>query len=334
MNSYNLTNLDLAAKKSLQDLLRPHHLVIVESWLTQATTKMKRQICRVAKVMDMIFDDIQPIGANAFGKPSLVKIPKDAMDACQAKMFIRRSNSEVINRPQRVARDHFRDHEHILTNAAVSRYFVTSQDGVAAQPWAKFLKREVVQKLEEWQVYGKASPAEMAEVCSVLRTIGKQVGEVPTYMQHSVMHGKTTEPGSPAAARGPMLYEYSQRFNRADAAKRDLIESKYATLQRAQSEPTLYEQEMAREMAAIKVPGGDIPRLMDPPTIQYMKMQEAAAQCKINFAGGAQDLSTTYQRHYITPPPRPLTLGNRNKPPSPAPTKEPWKDGSFIHHFC
>jgi hypothetical protein len=329
MNSYNLTNLDLAAKKALQDLLRPNHLVIVEPWLTGATPKMKRQLCRAVKIMDMVFDDIKPIGANAFGKPSLTQIPKESMDACQQKYFIRRSNSEVINRPQRVARDHFRDHESIQTNGAVQRYFITSQDGVAAQPFAKCLKREVVSKLEEWQVYGRASGAEQAEICAVLRTLVKQVGEVPGYTGHVVSMTRT----QPGTQRGPMLYEYSQRFNRAEAAKRELIEGKYMQLQRAQSEPTLFEKEMSSEMAKIKFPGGDIPKMMDPPTIQYMKAQEAAAQCKINFAGGAQDLTTTYERTFIPPPPRALTLPNR-QPPSPAASKEPWKDGTFIHHFC
>lgn len=310
--------------------MRPNQLVIVEPWLTQATAKQKRQICRVSKVMEQVFDDIKPIGANAFGKPSLVAVPKDALDAAQAKMFIRRSNSEVINRPQRAARDHFRDHETIQTNQAVQRYFIASQDGVAAQPFAKVLKREVVQKLEEWQVYGRENQGEMAELCQVLRTLVKQVAEVTTFMQHSVSYNKTHAKSS---ARGPMLYDYSQRFNRAEALRRDMIETKMAALSRAQSEPTLYEQEMSRDMAAIKFPGGDRPGLQDAPTIQYMKAKEAATQCKINFAGGAQDLSTSYERHFVHPPEQPMTLGNR-APPSPAATKEPWKDGSFIHHFC
>jgi hypothetical protein len=69
------------------------------------------------------------------------------------------------------------------------------------------------------------------------------------------------------------------------------------------SEPTLHEKQFYKEVAQIEVPGGDIIELMDEPRIQYRKAQKAASVCKINFAGGSAEQTTTYRRNFTNPGP-------------------------------
>jgi len=294
MNSYNLTNLDIAAKKALEEILRPSAFKVVEPWLAQATQKQKKQILFVQGIGRMVFTDIKATGPNAYGKAAILAQTKASVDAGQNDFYIRRTNSEVINRPQRHARDHFRDYEPVQTNNAVQRYFICDQDGPAAQPFSKVLKPKVVQQLDQWQVFGSATPQMKADVCAVLRTVEMQYSSMPTYF---TMLGET-----PEMERGPFLFEFSKRHQTYASRRADSLQRKLYELQRTSSEPTLHEREYMKDVALIERPGGDIPELMDEPRIQYQKAIKAASQCKINFAGGSTETVSTYQRHYPRPP--------------------------------
>lgn len=203
MNSYNLTNLDIAAKAGLEEILRPTAFKIIEPWLAQATQKQKKQILFVQGISRMVFTDIKATGPNAYGKAAVLAETKASVDAGQNQFHIRRTNSEHINQPQRQARDHFRDYEAVQTNNAVQRYFICEQDGPAAQPFSKVLKPKSVQQLDQWQVFGSATPQLKADVCAVLRTVEMQHSSMPTYF------GMLNE--TPKMDRGPFLFEFSKR---------------------------------------------------------------------------------------------------------------------------
>lgn len=296
MNSYNLTNLDIAAKKALEEILRPVAFKLIEPWLAQASQKQKKQILFVQGISRMVFTDIKATGPNAYGKAAILADPKFSVDAGQNNYYIRRTNSEHINAPQRAARDHFRDYEPVQTNGSVSRYFICEQDGPAAQPFAKVLKPKCVQQLDQWQVFGTATPQYKAEVCAVLRTVEMQYTSMPTYTS---MQGET-----PEMEKGAFLFEFSKRHQTYAQRRADGLQRKLYDLQRTSSEPTLHEKEYFRDVALIDRPGGDMPELMDEPRIQYQKAIKAASQCKINFAGGSSETVSTYQRHFPRPPQR------------------------------
>jgi len=293
MNSYNLTNLDIAAKKALEEILRPSALKIVEPWLAQATSQQKKQILFVQGINRMTFTEIKATGPNAYGKAAIHAETKHSVDSAQNTYYVRRSNSEVLNAPQRKARDHFRDYEPVQTNSATQRYYICEMDGPSAQPFAAHLKPKTVSQLDQWQVFGNAAPQLKADVCAVLRTLNLQFSSMPTYAMLSA--------SMPSMERGPLLYEYSQRFKTAAEKKADLLRTKLDTLQRTVSEPTLHEKQFYKEVAQIEVPGGDIIELMDEPRIQYKKAQKAASVTKINFAGGSAEQTTTYRRNFTNP---------------------------------
>jgi hypothetical protein len=304
MNSYNLTNLDIAAKKALEELLRPYALKIIEPWLAQSSQKHKKQILFVQGVNRMVFTDVKATGPNAYGKAAVLAQTKMSVDAHQNTYYIRRSNSEVINKPQRAARDHFRDYEPVQTNNATGRYYICEQDGPAKQPFAAILQPKVVSQLDQWQVFGGATPQVKAEVVAVLRTLELQFQSMPTY---------GTMAATMKMERGPLLFEYSRCHATQAERKAETLRGKLMDLQRTASEPTLHERLFFEEVAKIEVPGGDIPELMDDPKIQYKKAQKAASVCKINFAGGSADATTTYMRNYTRPPPT-VTVGvSRNR---------------------
>jgi hypothetical protein len=299
MNSYNLTNLDIAAKKALEEILRPSAFKIIEPWLAQSSQKQKKQILFVQGVTRMVFTDIKATGPNAYGKASLLAETKMSVDSAQNAYYIRRSNSEVINKPQRMARDHFRDYEPVQTNNATGRYYICDHDGPTKQPFAALLKPKVVSQLDQWQVFGNAAPQAKADLVAVLRTLELQHSSMPTYASMSA---------TMSMERGPLLFEYSRRNATQAERKAETLRSKLMDLHRTASEPTLHERLFYEEVAKIEVPGGDIPELMDEPMIQYKKAQKAASVCKINFAGGSADATTTYMRHFTRPPPT-TTLG-------------------------
>jgi hypothetical protein len=300
MNSYNLTNLDIAAKKALEEILRPTAFKIIEPWLAQSSQKQKKQILFVQGINRMVFTDIKATGPNAYGKAAVLAETKMAVDAAQNAYYVRRSNSEVINKPQRMARDHFRDYEPVQTNSATGRYYICDHDGPAAQPFAAILKPKVVTQLDQWQVFGGAQPQIKSDVVAVLRTLDLQFQSMPTYATMTATFQQME--------RGPLLFEYSRRHATQAERKAETLRNKFAALQRTASEPTLHEKVFYEEVAKIEVPGGDIPELMDEPMIQYKKAQKAASVCKINFAGGSAEATTTYARHFTRPPPT-TTLG-------------------------
>merc|ERR1719213_1444308 len=129
----------------------------------------------------MVFTDIKATGPNAYGKAAFLAETKASVDMAQTSFHIRRSNSEVLNAPQRMARDHFRDYEPVQSNAATQRYFTCEQDGPTAQPFSRLLKPKTVQQLDQWQVFGNATPQMKADVCAVLRTVEMQYSSMPTY---------------------------------------------------------------------------------------------------------------------------------------------------------
>jgi hypothetical protein len=293
MNSYNLTNLDIAAKKALEEILRPSALKIIEPWLAQATSKQKKQMLFVQGINRMTFTDIKATGPNAYGKAAILAETKHSVDSAQNTFYVRRTNSEVFNAPQRKARDHFRDYEPVQTNPATQRYYICDMDGPSAQPFAAHLKPKTVSQLDQWQVFGNAALQLKADVCAVLRTLDLQFSSMPTYA--------TLSAAFPSMERGPLLYEYFMRHKAAAAKKAELLHTKLDTLQRTVSEPTLHEKQFYKEVAQIEVPGGDIIELMDEPRIQYKKAQKAASVCKINFAGGSAEQTTTYRRNFTNP---------------------------------
>merc|ERR1719201_708693 len=270
MNSYNLTNLDIAAKKALEEILRPSALKIIEPWLAQATSKQKKQILFVQGINRMSFTDIKATGPNAYGKAAILAETKRSVDSAQNQYY-----------------------EPVQTNSATQRYYICEMDGPSAQPFAAHLKPKTVSQLDQWQVFGNAAPQLKADVCAVLRTLNLQFSSMPTYAMLSA--------SMPSMERGPLLYEYSQRFKTAAEKKADLLRTKLDTLQRTVSEPTLHEKQFYKEVAQIEVPGGDIIELMDEPRIQYKKAQKAASVCKINFAGGSAEQTTTYRRNFTNP---------------------------------
>jgi len=317
MNAYNLTNLDIDAKKTLEAILRPSAHRVIEPWLAQSTQKQKKQILIVRDIATMIFDDIKPTGANAYGKPAVLRNIKSSVDLGQQQFYMRRSNSEVLNRPQREARDHFREFEPVQTNSAVQRYYICDQDGPRQQPFSKLLKPQIVNQLDQWQVFGGATPQLQAEVCQILRTLDLQSAGMPTYA--------TMQASLPGMARGPLLHQYSRRHQLTAMRRNESFQTKLEGLQRTASEPTIHEHEFTRALAQIKVPGGDAIELQDLPPIQYAKARQANSVCKINFAGGSQDPVSSYTRHYPAPPQK-SGLGLPKK-------KEPWRDGSFTQNF-
>jgi hypothetical protein len=304
MNSYNLTNLDIAAKKALEEILRPSALKIIEPWLAQSTSKQKKQILFVQGINRMTFTDIKATGPNAYGKAAILAETKHSVDSAQNTFYIRRSNSEVLNAPQRQARDHFRDYEPVQTNKATQRYYICDMDGPSAQPFSALLKPKTREQLDQWQVFGSAALPAKADVVAVLRTLELQYSSMPTYASMcSTMSDME---------RGPLLYQFSQRFKTGAERKAELLRTKLDTLHRTASEPTLHEKQFYKEVAQIEVPGGDIVELMDEPRIQYKKAQKAASVCKINFAGGSAEQTTTYRRNF-TNPGRMVTLGVGNQ---------------------
>jgi hypothetical protein len=155
------------------------------------------------------------------------------------------------------------------------------------------LKPKTVSQLDQWQVFGNVALQLKADVCAVLRTLDLQYSSMPTYASLSAT--------LPSMERGPLLYQYSQRHTNAAAKKAELLQTKLDSLHRTVSEPTLHEKQFYKEVAQIEVPGGDIIELMDEPRIQYKKAQKAASVCKINFAGGSAEQTTTYRRNFTNP---------------------------------
>lgn len=292
MNNYNLSNLDIAAKKALETVLRPNFYIIIEPWVAQATSKQKNQIVYVQKIGSMVFDDIKATGLNAFGKAALTNEVKRSFDMAQTGLFLRRTNSEVVNAPQRGARDHFRNYESIQTHNACQRYFTSTRDGLAAQPFARLLEPRILRQLDQWEVFGSKAPPQLkAEVAQVLRSLEKQAIVMPTYPQIVRQSTQTL--------RGPILHEYSERYKTVAHQRQDAIRGKLEELQRTASEPTLHEREYMGLQAGIQEVGGQTIFLQDLPPIQYSKAKKKSTMCSINFAGGSQDMATTYMRHYI-----------------------------------
>jgi hypothetical protein len=241
----------------------------------------------------MRFTDIKATGPNAYGKAAILAETKHSVDSAQNTFYVRRSNSEVLNHPQRQARDHFRDYEPVQTNSATQRYYICDMDGPSAQPFSSHLKPKTVSQLDQWQVFGNAAQQLKADICAVLRTLDLQFTSMPTY--------DSLSRSMPGMERGPLLYEYSRRHTAAAEKKAELLRTKLDTLSRTVSEPTLHEKQFYKEVAMIEVPGGDIIELMDEPRIQYRKAQKAASVCKINFAGGSAEQTTTYRRNFTNP---------------------------------
>lgn len=283
MNDRNLTNLDIACKDCLTQVLRPQLFTVIEPWMNTATTKEKRQVCSLAKIArgGVHTDCRNATTVNVYGKSTPLNHNHQGLDRIQSELYMKQCNADEINKPLERRRLHFQQYEPILSGPSVRNYFSLNNSPLKKEPYAKLLNSKSQQALEKWQCEGYHNDHfRRAEVVQTLRNLDRGVNSLSTYPVHMSRNPKLTI--------GSRLFQYSQKIDWVPP------------LRRTESMPEVSQEpvQLDPRIAKIKEPGGYRVELQDPTKIQFMKNHERSRQCKVTMMGGSGAYQSTTHASY------------------------------------
>lgn len=286
MNDRNLTNLDIACKKCLTQVLRPQLYTVIEPWMNTASSKEKREVLALAKVArgDVHVNPRNATTVNVFGKTTPLNHNHQALDRVQGDLYTKQCNSDDVNKPLEQRRLHFKDYEPIPSGANVKHYFSLNNSPLKKEPYAKLLNAKSQGNLEKWQCHGYHKEYfKRAQVVQTLRNLDRAVNSLPTYTDQLLRN--------PQLANGPRsdaLFQYSK--------KEDYV----PPLRKTESAPQIPQDTTESDMVmmSIKRPGGYRVELQDGQRVQFLKNKERSMTCKVTMMGGSGVYASTYTTSY------------------------------------
>eukprot|EP01066_Platyproteum_vivax_P001999 Platyproteum_vivax@DN1247_c0_g1_i1.p1 len=174
MNSYNLSNDEIAAKHILTKWLRPKYYKGIETWLQVSDSPTIKSLIKLAAAIDSYQPTIIPTQENAFGLTRPLNYKNEAIDAAQR-------NFETGKYPPGMhTRKRHPDDKKFRTQKQVTNQYVLEQKTIAVQPFSKLLTPTITQKLEPWLSL-QASPAQQAALTKILDKLLQIEEWLPTY---------------------------------------------------------------------------------------------------------------------------------------------------------
>mmetsp|Transcript_12717 Transcript_12717/g.30428 ORF Transcript_12717/g.30428 Transcript_12717/m.30428 type:complete len:264 (+) Transcript_12717:49-840(+) len=258
MNNWNVSNLDVAAQKTLFEVLKPKHYGSIAPVLMTASDADKRSIAKLSKIIHPEASNVprlnQAVQQNPLGL---------SCRASSAPRTIDRSQMDVhTGAPP--SREHFARYDPMHSSDSVKRYFLLNTERVSSQPFSSLLQKSAMKAMERWQVE-QGNDAERAELVSSLRRIQLMRDRLP---QYSNDRGSVSE----------SLYNSSRR---KQGLHRDILEQAAA-------------ERESRFLASMPPPSYAQPGEMS----EFERNKEKSTKTSIAFQGKSSGAMTTYQRFH------------------------------------
>lgn len=224
MHSWNLTNLDVEAKATLETLLRPNYLGVIPRWLVNSKTDQKKKLVKLGRQLDFknrgILDVEQmrpdeslkcrlavrrnePIRRNNKGHELHKSHPQQSLDRCSTKAFdgvhlLARSYSAPAARQPGLGGAN-NGHTLFTSGGELQKYFLLGNEPLHRQGIAKMLDPKITRRMEEL-VLGHTTDAEKAQILASLQDLEKSFKSVPPYLEFkgamASMGGPPPRPGT------------------------------------------------------------------------------------------------------------------------------------------
>lgn len=289
----NPTNLDIACKKCLIQVLRPQLYNVIEPWMSSASAVDKSRVCQLAKIArgEVAIDDKKASVLNQFGKKTPLDYRYQALDRAQNDLYTRKCNDGDVNGKLEKRRNHFQKYVEVPSSQSVNNYYKMNNAPLKQEPWARLLNSQAQKNLEMWQNHGYHDDYKIrSQVVESLRNLDRAVEFLPNY--NDVCRVAKEHGGNP-------LY--------MDSKKPQWV----PPLRRVESSPAVLEPPpgVHPEVAKIKQPGGYRVQLVDHVKIQFLKNKERSMTCKVVMMGGNGAWQTSNQASFTSPPVVPKLKG-------------------------
>lgn len=218
MNHWNLSNLDLGCKRSLEMLLRPAYYTAIMPWMAVADDATKRHVVRTAELafskpgkdekshwnVDLKFESgpRRPQSARVTANPYRLA----RADCDPHKAIDRFAHEKGECRPQSARRQHEgtdtprKGH----SNAQVAEAYSWMIKPLHTQPFSKLLAPDALRGLEKWQAEGgaatgKQTEEEKARMVRGLHSLAEMLRKLPDYRRDELAPRRPR--GKPTAAK-------------------------------------------------------------------------------------------------------------------------------------
>lgn len=288
------SNLDLACKAALQQILRPSNYPVINPWMMSASTAMKRDMVQLADTVKQAGEKAQmpspamQVVQNPSGRMrSASAIPMTA-DRAQADLQRNRSGSDQRSIAVQEERNYFQRYSRIPSTDSVADFHRLSHAPVHMEESTKVLSDQARRRLMQWQLQGPEQNHHIsAEIMRSLRSISSAVDRLPTYVDAQ----RTRQPGTQGLKES--LYDYSKTTSHVGTR----ILKEVPVLKRtphSSSAPALHRPLISPEdVDAIGRPGGYVVKLMDNTPLQTIKNKTRALQSQVSISGASCDFITT-----------------------------------------
>lgn len=287
------SNLDLACKAALQQILRPSNYPVINPWMMSASTAMKRDMVQLADTVKRAGEMPSPavkLVQNPSGRlRSASAIPMTA-DRVQADLQKNRSISDQRDTALQEERKYYQRFSRIPSTDSVADFHRLSHAPVHMEESTKVLSEQARRRLMQWQLHGPEQNHHVsAEIMRSLRSISSAVDRLPSYVDAQ----RTRQPGSQGLKDS--LFDYSKTTSHAGTRVLKGVPLLKRT-PHSSSAPALHRPLISTDdLDAIGRPGGYVVKLMDNTPLQTIKNTKRAMQSQVSVSGAACDFMSTYK---------------------------------------
>uniref|UniRef100_A0A0G4I9F0 Uncharacterized protein n=1 Tax=Chromera velia CCMP2878 TaxID=1169474 RepID=A0A0G4I9F0_9ALVE len=284
MAHYNLDNLDVACKQSLEALLKPKYLSVIEPWMVNASNRQKRVIEMIGGVVgcNCVRSRRLETQHNTWDLMKSTANTGNALDKRQDEKFDRSIMCQYGliqgGHPPVTSPVTFRNRNDLEAS------YVLENKKLTDESFSSILAPKALRKLLEWQIY-EGSQAQRSAVVDVLTSIKSCIALQPNYRTHTLsnMHD------DPAYQR---LWQHSKDRNALRSTLRTTLYASQGIMSVAAQLNTPMKEKTSDPMAD---------------EVARQRIYEMKARAFRNFKSNlclpwrGQDLRSSYQRDYCTP---------------------------------
>lgn len=222
MHSWNLTNLDVEAKATLETLLKPNYLGVIPRWIVKSNNDTKKKLIKLGKQLDfknrgileseqMRVDESllsklqvrrnEPIRLNNKGHEIHSSKPHNSLDKCSTKPFdgvhlLARSYSAPGGRQPGLGGA---NNLHTLHGSGgdLHNYHILGNEPFSKQGVSKMLDPKISRRMEEL-VLGHTTDAEKAQILVSLQDLERSFKAVPPYLEFKGAQASMSRPATPS----------------------------------------------------------------------------------------------------------------------------------------
>lgn len=324
MHSWNLTNLDVEAKATLETLLRPNYLGLIPRWITESEKKDKKALVQLGRMLDFRNRGIleaeqmtagpdvksklrvrrnEPIRINNKGNENYWSDHHQSLDRCSLKPYqgihlLARSASDTGKRqPGLGGANNETLHKSLKCGEDLRNYFLLGNEPLRQQDVSKMLTPKVTKLLEELCL-GHTTDKEKARILESLQHLQHSFKSVPPYtdfqaqLRASQKQEAASRPNTPSRpqSRSGSRPGTPTRVSKASAQVQD---SKEELFQFSLMKDRTYPSEYKFEMSCL--PPEPTPYVPPPPPAPP---NISHTMSQVYFPGNNSKKVTTYQETF------------------------------------